>query len=85
MAIIRTQKITHPSIKINDLSALNKRLISEGSDQRKNGFLKLNEKPQDRRKVLPELRPSILSASEGKSFAFVSEKSSISTMSTING
>jgi hypothetical protein len=26
MAIIRTQKITHPSIKINDLSALNKRL-----------------------------------------------------------
>ena len=75
MAIIRTQKITHPSIKINDLSALNKRLISEGSGQRSNGFLKkLNGKSQNRRKVLPELRPSILSASEGKSFAFVSEK-----------
>ena len=74
MAIIRTQKITRPSIKINDLSALNKRPISEGSGQKANGFLKLNQKWQNRRKFLPELRPSILSASEGKSFAFVSEK-----------
>ena len=43
MAIIRTQKITRPSIKINDLSALNKR-------PRPNGFLKLNEKSEKRRK-----------------------------------
>ena len=34
MAIIRSQKITLPSIKINDLSALNKRPISEGSGQK---------------------------------------------------
>ena len=80
MAIIRSQKITLPSIKINDLSALNKRPISEGSGQKcECFFLKLNQKSQNRRKFLPELRPSILSASEGKSFAFESEKSSIST------
>ena len=85
MAIIRTPEITQPSIKINDLSALNKRLISGGNVQEWNGFLKLNEKFTKQRKVLPELRPSILSASEGKSFAFVSEKSSISTKSTIIG
>ena len=45
MAIIRTQKITNPSIKINDLSALNKRLNFRGNSQRKNGFFsKFNEK-----------------------------------------
>ena len=45
MAIIRSQKITLPSIKINDLSALNKRLNFRGNSQRKNGFFsKFNEK-----------------------------------------
>ena len=80
MAIIRTQTITRPSIKINDLSALNKR------HRPKEWVFEIERKrSQNRRKVLPELRPSILSASEGKSFAFVSEKSSISTKSTIIG
>ena len=32
MAIIRSQKITLPSIKINDLSALNKRLKAATKD-----------------------------------------------------
>ena len=81
MAIIRTQKITRPSIKINDLSALNKR----HRPKEEWVFEIERKKSQNRRKVLPELRPSILSASEGKSFAFVSEKSSISTKSTIIG
>ena len=86
MRIIRTPKITHPGIKINDLSALNKRL---SVDNEQNQIKKMNQMKGKHTvqvvEALPELRPSILSASEGKSFAFVSEKSSISTKSTIIG
>ena len=44
MAIIRSQKITLPSIKINDLSALNKRPISEGSGQKCEWVFKIEPK-----------------------------------------
>ena len=57
MAIIRTQKITNPSIKINDLSALNKRLNFRGNSQRKNGFFsKFNEKKEEGRSYLSYVR-----------------------------
>ena len=77
MRIIRTPKITHPGIKINDLSALNKRL---SVDNEQNQIKKMNQmkgKHTVQVEALPELRPSILSASEGKSFAFVSEKAQL--------
>ena len=41
MRIIRTPKITHPAIKINDLSALNKRLFV---DNEQNQIKKMNQK-----------------------------------------
>ena len=52
MAIIRSQKITLPSIKINDLSALNKRPISEGSGQKCECFFEIEPKITKQKEVL---------------------------------
>ena len=52
MAIIRSQKITLPSIKINDLSALNKRPISEGSGQKCEWGFEIEPKMTKQKEVL---------------------------------
>ena len=52
MAIIRSQKITLPSIKINDLSALNKRPISEGSGQKNEWVFEIEPKITKQKEVL---------------------------------
>jgi len=52
MAIIRSQKITLPSIKINDLSALNKRPISEGSGQKCKWVFEIEPKMTKQKEVL---------------------------------
>ena len=52
MAIIRSQKITLPSIKINDLSALNKRPISEGSGQKSEWVFEIEPKITKQKEVL---------------------------------